>query len=536
MGRKAPLISEVADRSHDDVGPEDGSGPISLKVRLLVVATLGLCVLIPGVVLIAVTGFNGLYVKDSFAYFEYAIGPLSASLRDGAPPPPFFWPPGYPLLVALVSTIVGPIPLAGQVVSLIAASSIPISTALLASQVWVDARLRWRVPLLAGVLTAFAGQLWQYSLVVMSDAAGLAAATLAMWAAARFGRATEQPSTPDTRWLILAAAAMAFAVLTRWGYALVAMPWAAYLIVALVRQPRRAIWQAAAAAAIVFVILAPLMGSALEVLRGTASIENPPAFAGLVHRSWDPANAFRMEVTTPDGTLRWRLPTALWYALAPAHWSYFTPLLAILVFPGLWFGLRKPSREILLLVLGWAGIVYFFLATDQYQTLRYALMYVPPFTILAAIGAVAVYDRLSARNRRWLALLIVIGVLLMGYGGYTQTRSLISQKESLIAMTHSVEAAVPGDAQVLVFGPTQILQHESALDIHEIFWLRQEDIERLLCNGRPTFVLLDVDNVVTQWKDRSPEINYRWLRDLPGLEILDRHGVFSLFHVSSGEC
>lgn len=500
------------------------------------VPALALCVLIPAVLQLALTGFDGLFVKDSYAYFEYAVGPLRTSVRDGAPFPPFFWPPGYPLLVALASSIVGTVPLAGQVVSLMAGSAVPILTVLLASQVWADARLPWRVPLVAGLLAAFVGQLWESSVLVMSDTTGLAAATLAMWSVARFGKATTQSSAPDTRWLMLAAAAMAYAVLTRWGYALVAIPCTAYAILAMARRPRRGMWQAVVAVAIALVILAPLMGSVIEVLRGTASTENPPAFAGnLVQRSWDPMNAYRREFTTPDGHLQWQLPMGLWYALAPAHWRYFTPLLATLLFPGVWFGIRKRSREFLLLVLGWAGIVYVFLAGDQYQSLRLALMFVPPLAILVAIGAVGVFDRLSRKYRLWPVALMVAGVLLMAHGGWMGTRNVIAQKASLVALTRWVEAAVPRNAQVLVFGPTQILEHESVLDIHEIFWLRQDDLERLLSNDRPTFALLHVSNVTTQWRDRSPDLIYRWLRDGPGLRNVGQHEPYTLFRVSSDD-
>ena len=38
--------------------------------------------------------FDGLYGQDPYAYYAYAVGPLTAALRQWQPVPPFFWPPG----------------------------------------------------------------------------------------------------------------------------------------------------------------------------------------------------------------------------------------------------------------------------------------------------------------------------------------------------------------------------------------------------------------------------------------------------------
>src|SRR5690606_17901405 len=130
---------------------------------------LSLPVLVPTGAMALSGRFDGLYGQDAFAYFAYATGPLRESLVRLAPLPPFFWPPGYPILVALLSLAAGPVPLAGQLVSLVAGALVPVFTALLAGQVWDDraapqgASGRVLVPLLAGLVAAFHGQLWQSS-------------------------------------------------------------------------------------------------------------------------------------------------------------------------------------------------------------------------------------------------------------------------------------------------------------------------------------------------------------------------------------
>ena len=80
---------------------------------------LGLLLALPATLLAAARGFDGLYGQDAYAYFDYAVGAVRQSLVHAKPLEPFFWPPGYPLLVALVSLATGPVALAGQLVSLL---------------------------------------------------------------------------------------------------------------------------------------------------------------------------------------------------------------------------------------------------------------------------------------------------------------------------------------------------------------------------------------------------------------------------------
>src|SRR5947207_14199005 len=73
-------------------------------------------------------GFDGLYGQDPFAYYGYAVGPLRAALLSFQPWPPFFWPPGYPLLITLGTLLFGATPLIGQCISLLAGSLVTVLT------------------------------------------------------------------------------------------------------------------------------------------------------------------------------------------------------------------------------------------------------------------------------------------------------------------------------------------------------------------------------------------------------------------------
>src|SRR4029077_16594124 len=304
---------------------------------------LGPVVLLAGAALaiIAFTHFDGLYGQDSFAYFHYATGPLRLALAYGQLPPPFFWPPGYPLLVAAMSGVVGVAPIAGQVVSIAAGAAVPAFTILLARELGTDERARWPVApprwlpvsFLAGLVVAVAGSLPQSSLVVMADTLGLAAATAGAWALARYRR------TGAMRWLLLSTLAFAWAILTRWIYGLVALPFTIWGLMLLWRRPRRiALLQGLGAGVVGIVVLAP---TAVPAVLGLIGGGNAPFAGDLQVYSWSPLNALHATFTTGDGQLAYNLPTGLYYALAPATWWYFSPLLAALIAPGVWAAVRQ---------------------------------------------------------------------------------------------------------------------------------------------------------------------------------------------------
>src|SRR5437868_2731714 len=163
---------------------------------------VGLLLALPAGAIAISRGFDGLYGQDPYAYFDYATVSLRQSILHLAPLEPFFWPPGYPLLVSLLSIAIGPTPLAGQLISLIMGASVPVLTALLVRELWPDDAA---LAVLAGVLVAVCGQLWQSSIVVMADTTGLALATFGAWSLVRYAR------NGRARWLLFASAAMAYA-------------------------------------------------------------------------------------------------------------------------------------------------------------------------------------------------------------------------------------------------------------------------------------------------------------------------------------
>ena len=113
--------------------------------------------------------FDGLYGQDPYAYYNYSIE-LREALGQLEPPPPFFWPIGYPLLVALGTLVAGVRPLAGQLVSTVAGALIGPLVFLIVCEIKPGAKAG---AMAAGLLAAVAGQLMLSSTSLMSDAPAL---------------------------------------------------------------------------------------------------------------------------------------------------------------------------------------------------------------------------------------------------------------------------------------------------------------------------------------------------------------------------
>ena len=434
-------------------------------------------------------------------------------------------------MVAAMSAVVGVAPVAGQVVSVAAGAAVPAFTILLARELGTDARAdspgagpRWLpVSLLAGLIVAVTGQLLQSSLVVMADTLGLAAATAGVWAVARYRR------TGHARWLLLSAAAFAWAILTRWIYGLVALPIAIWVLTFLWRRPRRtALRHGAGALAVAVVVLAPTIAPAVLGLIGGG---NAPFAGDLQVYSWSPLNALRATFTTGDGQLAYNLPNGLYYALAPANWWYFSPLLAALIVPGVWAVMRHRRIPAAGILVAWAAVVLAFHAGAPWQNPRFALAYLPPLAILAAVG----YDQLrrasGAHVRRAAGAWLLAGLALAAAGSAVVTQEFIERKQNDLAIVRWADGLTPAHGQLLAFGLTATFQEYGRLQTLDLSEVSTKQVGALLGDGRPTLVLVDVNALERQWTGRAPWARYHALRAAPGLLPLGTRGGYTLFSV-----
>jgi hypothetical protein len=215
-------------------------------------------------------------------------------------------------------------------------------------------------------------------------------------------------------------------------------------------------------------------------------------------------------------------------------WWYFGPILAALIVPGLWDVLRRRTVSRVGLLLAWVAVVFAFHAGAPWQNPRFTLAYLPPLSILAALGFAELQRAADVRVRRLAVAYLAIGLALAAVGSGLLTERFIDRKQRDLATVRWVEQVAPSPAQLLTFGLTATFQHYGRLDTADLSQISRPQMRRLLSDGQPTLVLLDVANIERQWTARPPWVNYRWLRDGPGLHRLDARGVYTLFTVPEG--
>jgi len=480
-------------------------------VMLLFAGGVLLCLL-----LLTQTHFDGLYGQDAYAYYDFA-GELRAALSEGRAPQPFFWPLGYPALLAATQAVFGTQPENGQAVNVLMGAA-------LAPLVYVLARhIGGERPgaLIAGLLMGICGQALQSSLVIMSDIPALFWATvsaLALWKYKNDSIGTRHVSS-----LFWCALTLALAGITRWLYLILVIPWALAAWRGRIRWQETILTVVAAS-----IILVPQM---LYSRTHTQPVLNHAWTQG-----WSPPNALRQVFETVDGHLEYLTVNGLFYA-RPFYDSYY---LAPLFTPFLLFGLLRLLRgqkyAALLLLGGWALLPYLFLAGIPYQNIRFPLIVFPVVAILAGLGVEYAASRIGRIVRQPYPMLAVAVLVIFGAaqtlnaGAHTIGTFIANQQADKAAAAWTGEH-VPAGATLYTFGLTLTLQHYTTLNVYEIYYETPATLDQKWTRGQADYLLLNVWNIENQWAGRAPQVDYHWLRDTRGLTIFGKHGNFTLFKI-----
>jgi hypothetical protein len=351
----------------------------------------------------------------------------------------------------------------------------------------------------------------QSSVVAMSDAPALCCVTLSAWALARYARRRR------AAWLAAAGFGLAWGVITRWEYALLALPFAAFAFRRLRGRPRWRHW--AAALLVGLLILSPQL---LLLSRRPLTVRSD---------GWSLRNAVRSEFVTGAGFDRYTWPTGLFYVKPILSPGYLMPLFTPALVLGAGVTLRRRWWGVALLLGGWGAVMYAALAGLPFQSFRYALVYLPPVMILTALG---LRRAVAGMPRRWRGVARAAAALgiaaTAGWGGY-RTDQLIRGWQADKAVVRWALGQLPADATLFSHGLTLIAQHESSLEILDLYEVTADDLRVLTSDAGPDYVLADPQFVEEQWAGRAPAENLRWLRDGPGLERLAARGRYTLFQV-----
>ncbi len=520
--------------------------------------------------------FDGLYGQDAYAYFNQATAILE-NLPKGEPPPTdFFWPNGYPLLIAFFMLLVGQTAWAGQLATLLCGAALAPLAYLLSRDLWTNEQrtnnngLRttddltgYLAGLIAGLIIAVAGQPILSSVVIMADMPALFWATLATWLVIRavnFEQRSEGVEESEGQFDLLpitnhqssitlhflaAGAALALAIISRWLYVLV-VPALGFYTLFSIYQRRIPWWSPLPAILSGAIILAPQLWLSL----------NKPE--GLTHSflsDWSPAHFWQRQFENTEGRFSYLLPMALFYAQPAGHPAYIFPLLGLASLWAMWRLWQIKGWKSLTLLIGWAAPVYIFLAGISFQNFRFGLTLYLPLVILTGFGLSDLLRRgagewgtrsggednrrvtpasrpLHLRSPAALWLVITLSLAGMLAWAYPMLDNFLTAQNQSKMIARQVEQTLPPEATLVTFSLTLILQHYTQLHTLELFYLNEDTLKMLIQSPQPLYLLLDVGNIETQWRSKTPQLNYQWLVENTTLTEINAFPPYTLFKVA----
>lgn len=485
---------------------------------------------------IALARFDGLYGQDAYAYYDYARQLITTPF--GTPLPGLvYWPLGYSALASVFMRFTGLAPLGAQLASVVTGAALAplvylVTLEILESLPPSQARPHSHTAFAAGLITTLSGQLLQSSIVVMADIPALFWGTLSAYAWLRFDR-TRQPF-----WLPFAAAALALAIVTRWIFAGLILPFGLFACLTLYHpvalSPRHRVSLAIALILFSLVLLPQFYFSQTSAA---------PVLSHSWLLSWNPLNAFRTSFDNPDGHFDYRLPPILFYAEPFFHPFYLFPLLTPFILVGAW---RLRRARALILLGGWALGVYFYLIGIPYENFRFGLACFPPIVLLAALGldSIKLPFTLSARSipveprHRAASLWGLVTLSLLASLPFTHRglSAFLAIKSRELAAAHYLQSQIPPRATVLTFGLTLTLDHYTDLSAVDLSVQSPETLRVFACSAPPAYLFVETENLAAQWAGKTPEVNFHWLRDRARLTEAGRFDTWTLYGLQSNLC
>ena len=476
----------------------------SLRRDALFALGLGLLALIVRLLFLAQSPLNGLYGQDAYAYFAHAQA-IRGTLASGATLPAFFWPVGYPALLATAFSVFGESAAAGQALSLLMGAA-------LAPLVYGLARAAGvRAPgaLLAGLLMAANGQAIQSSLVLMADIPALFWACLSAFALL-VGLRSKRPAI-----VALAGLLLGIAVITRWANLLLVVPFAATFMAGRGHW-RTAVWGIAGFALIVAPQLLISAGSPYPVLNHAWV------------QGWLPLNAFARDFVNVDGTFHYDQVNG-WFYAAPALDPYFlAPLALPLVLLGA-FVLRGPFRW---LFVGWALLSWLFLAGIPYQNVRFGLLLSPPLAVLAGAGFDWLWAKWATR-RAWRGALTAgaaFGLAWMLAASLSPITEFLGRQQADQETVRWASARIPAGVTVYANGLTYALRYATGRPVVELYGLAPEAVAADAERG--DMVLVNRWQIENQWAGTPMQEALHRLSETHGLT---RSRALRVLHALPGE-
>ncbi|MEZ4667774.1 MAG: phospholipid carrier-dependent glycosyltransferase [Anaerolineae bacterium] len=508
------------------------------RLDLFLVTALFVAGFVLHFLMLAQTQFDGLYGQDAYAYYDFGES-LKNILNGGNLSGSFFWPLGYPILLALGFSVFGVSASTAQIINITLGSALSPLIFILARQQSLG-RLS---SVISAIVMLICGQALQSGIVVMSDIPALfwavLSAVIVLRGASQMTLDTEVKHTgfSSLSYFMMASALLALASITRWLYLLLFIPWGISMLWSgMGRRPRQIGW----------VIIAALMVLLPQLAFSRAT--SAPTFNHAWVEGWSPSNAISTTFDNIDGHFEYQQINAIYYAQPFYAKYYLSPLFApFLILGALWLLLRgvriaQPNVRIKMgavMALGWIVLPYIFLAGIPYQNIRFPLIMFPEVALMMGTG----WELFTRWVKRLPTLvvrrLVFIALFSVAIVGAMQTLSTARDTIDLFITNQQRDKTVaswlahyiPSEAVVYTFGLTLTLKHYTKLDVHELYYETPATLRAKWQHGQKEYLLINVWNIEDQWIGRDLQLSYHWLRDERGLTRLGRVGYYTLFRI-----
>ncbi len=450
--------------------------------------------------------FDGLYGQDAYAYYDFAES-LRNTMITGESPGAFFWGLGYPAVLAGLFTASGGASSGiAQAASILMGAAVPALVSIIALKL----RMRPIGAVTAGLILAASGQAIQSSLVVMADIPAL------FWSVCAALLLVIHHEHRKPLVLIGSAICLTMAILTRWLYGILIIPFLWMLLSE--RPPFKHVLFAAIAAALLFI--PQLIYNGID---HPLSIFNHAWVTG-----WSPLNTIQQDFKNIDGAFHYVQPNFLFYSAPLIDPYYFAPALLPFTLFGI-FSLRR--RDSLFWYL-WLILPLAFLAGIPYQNIRFPLISMPAAAILTGAGISRIFSmfgnsRLLPVRRVLVCAAISLALVWMLQIAMPTIDSFLQvQDESKQSALWAIRIA-NDEATIYAFGITLTLKHYASQQVEELYYYTPEQLAAQVQSG--DYLLVNVWQLENQWVGQNVFASFSYLRYNRGLYRLGRHGQYTLY-------
>jgi 4-amino-4-deoxy-L-arabinose transferase-like glycosyltransferase len=364
----------------------------------------------------------------------------------------------------------------------------------------VNEAQRKRTSLYAGLITVFIPLLVKSSIVLMSDALALMFASWSMWQAVKYANKYK------LRHLIFSAITLAFAVMTRYGYALLALPVLIFIIYSSFKYKFKTVTlirDLIISSAAGIIIFAPQLYYIFE--KGIPNFHTEGG-VGIWPAMWSPLNFFRKDFTTFDGTMHYKIWN-VFYNLSPVFHPFYLSIFGITFFAGIYLLLKKKKYKMIVLLLSWFLVYYLFLSGGAYQALRFLISFMPVMIIVSAYGFAELKIKEIYKN-----VFFYFGLLAFISFIFYHMSTFTVQKNKEFEVVNWVNTNIPDSSKVFAFDVTLAVNHYSKVNADEFFNNSQEELKNKIdSSATDIYFILPVEVIKTQWKGQSVEKKYDFI-------------------------